>query len=186
LLRREVMDLFETINQRRSIRSYTQQEVTDEEIKILLQAAIRAPSGGNRQTWRFVVVRNPETMKAMYKAASYSTQHQTFVKKAPVNIVVCVDLKPYQRVPYRDRGEKLFVLQDAAAAIQNLLLAATALELGACWVGLFDEDMVREQLELPKNVRPLAILPVGHTKSKARPTPRRPLEEFVHYERWRA
>lgn len=179
------MDLFEAINQRRCIRSYTQREVTDDEIKTLLQMAVRAPSGGNRQTWRFVVIRDPEAIESMYRAASYSTQHQTFVKKAPVNIVVCVDLKPYRKLPYRDRGETLFVLQDAAAAIQNLLLTATALELGVCWVGLFDEEMVREKLELPKNVRPVAILPVGHTKSKARPTPRRPLDEFVHYEKWR-
>jgi nitroreductase len=58
------MDLFEAINQRRCIRSYTQREVTDDEIKTLLQMAVRAPSGGNRQTWRFVVVRDPEAIES--------------------------------------------------------------------------------------------------------------------------
>jgi nitroreductase len=120
------MDLFEALNQRRCVRSFTKEKVTEEEIHTLLQAAVRAPSGGNRQPWRFVIVRNPDTIETLYRAASSSTQHQLFVKKAPVSIVVCVDLSLYKRLPYRERGENLFVLQDAAAAIQNLLLAAHA------------------------------------------------------------
>ncbi|MGD2249233.1 MAG: nitroreductase family protein [Candidatus Methanofastidiosia archaeon] len=176
------IDLFEAINQRKCIRSYTTEKVTDEEINTLLKAAIRAPSGGNRQTWRFVIVRNPETIEILYKAASYSTQHQTFVKKAPVSIVVCADLNPYKRLPYKDKGENLFVIQDTAAAIQNLLLAAHALGLGACWVGLFDEELIKEPLKIPKDVKPVAIIPLGHTKSKAKPTPRKPLEDVVFFE----
>jgi nitroreductase len=178
------MDLFEAINQRRCIRSYTKEEVTEGEINVLLKAAIRAPSGCNRQTWRFVIVRSSETIEKLYEAASYSTQHQTFVKKAPVSIVVCADLNIYKRsrVPYQERGINLFIIQETAAAIQNLLLAACALDLAACWVGLFDEELVKEILNLPKGIRPVAIIPIGHTKSKAKPTPRKPLEEFVHYE----
>jgi nitroreductase len=176
------MELFEAINQRRSIRSFTQQEVTERELEVLLQAAIRAPSAGNRQPWRFVVVRSPETMEVLYRAASYSTQHQIFVRKAPLIIVVCADLSPYRRLPYRERGETLFVIQDTAAAVQNLLLAATALGLGACWVGLFDEQMVVERLHLPRHVRPVAVVPIGHTKSKAKT--RKPLIDLVQLERW--
>jgi nitroreductase len=178
------MELFEAIRQRRSIRSYTKEKVTDEEINVLLEAAIRAPSGGNRQTWRFVIIRKPETIEKMYKAASYSTQHQTFVKKAPLMIVVCADSDIYRRsrLPYRERGISLFCIQDTAAAVQNLLLAACALSLGACWVGLFNEELVKETLKLPKSMRPVAIIPVGHTKSKAKPTPRKPLQDVVKYE----
>jgi nitroreductase len=176
------MDIFEAIRQRRSIRSYTDKEVTEEEIKILLEAAIRAPSACNRQTWRFVIVRKPETIEILYRAASYSTQHQTFVKKAPVIIVVCADLRPYKRTAYRARGESLFVLQDTAAAIQNLLLAACALNLGACWVGLIDEEIIRQTLRVPKDIRPVAIIPLGHTKSRSKPTARKPLEEVVYRE----
>jgi nitroreductase len=176
------MDIFETIRQRRCIRSYTEEEVTEEEIKTLLEAAIRAPSACNRQTWRFVIVRKPETIEAFYRAASYSTQHQTFIKKAPVVIVVCADLGPYKRTPYRERGESLFVLQDTSAAIENLLLAACALNLGACWVGLIDEEIIKQTLHVPEGIRPVALIPIGHTKSKAKPTKRKPLEDVVYHE----
>jgi nitroreductase len=176
------MEIFETIRQRRSIRSYTNEEVTEGEINILLEAAIRAPSACNRQTWRFVIVRNPETIEILYKAASYSTQHQTFVKKAPVIIVVCADLRPYKRTPYRERGESLFALQETAAAIQNLLLAACASNLGACWVGLIDEEIIKQTMKIPKDIRPVAIIPIGHTKSKTKPTSRKPLKDVVYYE----
>ena len=176
------MDIFEAIRQRRSIRSYTTEEVTEEEIKVLLEAAIRAPSACNRQTWRFVIVRKQEAIEILYRAASFSTQHQTFVKKAPVIIVVCADLRPYKRTPYQERGENLFVLQETAAAIQNLLLAACALNLGACWVGLIDEEIIEHTLNMPKGVRPVAIIPIGHTKSKTKPTPRKPLTDVVYQE----
>ncbi len=176
------MDIFEAIQQRRSIRSYTDEEVTEEELKTLLEAAIRAPSACNRQTWRFVVVRKPGTIEILYRAASYSTQNQTFIKKAHIIIVVCADLRPYKRTPYRERGENLFALQETAAAIQNLLLAACSLTLGACWVGLIDEEIIKQTLNIPKGIRPVAIIPVGHTKSKTKPTIRRPLEEVVYQE----
>jgi nitroreductase len=176
------MDIYETIRQRRSIRSYTDEDVTEGEIKILLESAIRAPSACNRQTWRFVIVRKPETIEVLYKAASYSTQHQTFVRKAPLIIVVCADLWPYRRTPYRARGESLFALQETAAAIQNLLLAACASNLGTCWVGLIDEEMIKQALKIPAGIRPVAIIPVGHTRSKTKPTSRRPLEDVIYYE----
>ena len=176
------MDIFEVIRQRRSIRSYTTEEVTEAEINTLLEAAIRAPSACNRQTWRFVIIRKKETIEVLYQAASYSTQHQTFVKKAPVVIVVCADLRPYKQTPYRERGENLFALQETAAAIQNLLLAACALDLGACWVGLIDEEIIKQTLKIPKGVRPIAIIPIGHTKSKTKPTPRKPLNDVIYQE----
>ncbi len=120
----------------------------------------------------------------MCQAASNSTQHQTFVKKASVLIVVCGDLTRYDSVPYRERGINLFSIQETAVAVQNLLLAAWALGLGACWVGLFDEDLVKKVLNLPKHIRPYAIITLGHTGSKAKVTPRKSLEEFVHHETW--
>ncbi len=178
------MDVLEAINTRRSVRSYTKELITEEELNSLLKAAVRAPSAGNRQTWRFVVVRDTGTIEKLYRAASYSSQDQTFVKKAALVIVVCADLDTYKRssVPYRERGIDLFCIQETAAATQNLLLAAHALGLGACWVSLFDEEQVGEALNLPDGVRPLVLIPTGHTKSKAKPKPRKPLEEVVRYE----
>ena len=176
------MELFEAIKMRRSIRSYTEEEVTDEEVNRILEAATWAPSACNKQSWRFVVVRKPETIEKLHKAASYSTQHQVFVKKARLVIVVCSDLNIYKAFPHKERALSLFSIQETAAATQNLLLAAHALGLGACWVSLFSDEQVKEALNLQKGMRPLVIVPMGHTKSKTNPKPRKPLEEIVKYE----
>jgi nitroreductase len=176
------MELFEAIKSRRSIRSYTDEEVTDEEVNRMLEAATWAPSACNKQSWRFVVVRKRETIEKLYKAASYSTQHQLFVKKARVVIVVCSDLKVYKAFPHKERALSLFTIQETAAATQNLLLAAHGLGLGACWVSLFSDDQVKEALSLPKRMRPVVIIPLGHTKSKTSPKPRRPLKDVVNYD----
>ncbi|HUW48408.1 MAG TPA: nitroreductase family protein [Patescibacteria group bacterium] len=176
------MELLEAIKCRRSIRSYTEEEVTDDELNAILEAATWAPTPCNKQSWRFVVVRKPETIEKLYGAASYSTQHQIFVKKAKIVIVVCTDLGLYRTFPHKERALSLFTIQETAAATQNLLLTAHALGLGACWVSLFSEDQVKGALNLPKDIRPLVILPLGHTKSKTHPKPRKPLKDVVRYE----
>jgi nitroreductase len=177
-----LMEVFEAIKGRRSIRSYTESEVTKKDVNKMLEAATWAPSACNKQSWRFVVVRRPETVEKLYRAASYSTQHQIFVKKAKVVIVVCSDLSVYKTFPNKERALSLFTIQETAAATQNLLLAAHALGFGACWVSLFSEDQVKEALNLPKNIRPLVIIPLGHAKSKTSPKPRKPLKDVVNYE----
>jgi nitroreductase len=176
------MELFEAIRSRRSIRSYTEKKVTDEELKRILEAATWAPSACNKQSWRFVIVRKPENIEKLYKAASYSTQDQTFVKKAKVVIVVCSDLNIYKTFPHKERALSLFSIQETAAATQNLLLAAHGLGLGACWVSLFSDEQVKKALSLPKGMRPVVIIPLGHTKSKTNPKPRRPLKDVVNYD----
>jgi nitroreductase len=105
------MELFEAIKSRRSIRFYTEEEVTDEEVNRILEAGTWAPLACNKQSWRFVVVRKPETIEKLYKAASYSTQHQIFVKKAKVVIVVCSDLDVYKTFPHKERALSLFTIQ---------------------------------------------------------------------------
>jgi len=180
------MEVFEAIKGRRSIRSYTEEEVTDKELNAVLEAATWAPSPCNKQSWRFVVVRKPEIIEKLYKAASYSTQHQIFVNKAKIVIVVCSDLNAYKTFPHKERALSLFTIQETAAATQNLLLAAHALGLGACWVSLFSEDQVKDAVNLPKDIRPLVIIPLGHTKSRTHPKPRKALKDVVSYENFQA
>ncbi|MFN3346299.1 MAG: nitroreductase family protein [Candidatus Bipolaricaulaceae bacterium] len=170
------MDVFEAIRTRRSVRQYLSDPIPEEVVQELIAAAVLAPSAGNAQPWRFIVVRDQKLREGLANAA----YGQTFLAEAPVVIVVCADLERARRA-YRERGETLYCLQDTAAAIQNLLLAATARGYGTCWVGAFDEGKVAELLGLPRNLRPVAMVPVGKPAEAPRPRPRRPLREVVEY-----
>jgi len=151
------MDVFEAIAKRRSIRKYQDKDVDDKLIGVLLWAAAQAPSAGNLQDWRFIVVRDKKTKELLYNAAL----KQEHVKQAPVLIVVAADLE-VQSLRYGKRGELVYALEDCAAAIENILLAATALGLGTCWIGAFDEEDVKNILRLPDFLRPIAIITVGY------------------------
>jgi nitroreductase len=168
------MEFFEVVKKRRSIRRFQPREVEQEAVKKILEAAIEAPSAGNLQTWRFWVVLSEELKRRLAQAAYY----QDFVAEAPVVIVVGADLERAFR-GYGERGQNLYALQDTAAAVENILLAACALGLGSCWVGAFDEEAVSEALSLPSSLRPVAIVPIGYPASEGRKPPRRPLEEVA-------
>ncbi|MFQ6065582.1 MAG: nitroreductase family protein [Candidatus Bathyarchaeia archaeon] len=169
--------MFEAIRGRRSIRAYTGDRVSDETVRMLIDAARWAPSAGNIQPWEFVVVRNAGTKRRLSAAAL----DQTSIEEAPVVIVVCANEARSSR-GYGSRGVSLYCLQDTAAAIQNMLLAACALGLGACWIGAFHEDEVGRILKTPRRIRPIAIVPVGHPAEKPRAPPKRSISEIVHFE----
>ncbi len=171
------MNVFKAIKTRRSIRAFTQEEISDDEIEKILDAARWAPSAGNIQPWIFVVVRNPETKRRLSEAAL----NQFFINEAPVVIVVCAD-QERSGMGYGSRGINLYCIQDTAAATQNILLAAHALGLGACWVGAFNEEEVRHILRVPRGVRPVAIVPIGHPAEKPGIVFKRPLSEVVRRE----
>jgi len=171
------LDVFEAIKTRRSIRAFTREEISDEEIEKILDAARWAPSAGNIQPWIFVIVRKPNIKRRISEAAL----NQFFIEEAPVVIVVCAD-QERSRMGYGNRGVNLYCIQDTAAATQNILLAAHALGLGACWVGAFDEEEVRFILRAPRRVRPVAIVPIGHPAEKPRGIFKRPLSEVIRHE----
>ncbi len=173
----KALDVFEAIETRRSVRAFTNEEVSEEEVQKLIDAARRAPSAGNIQPWEFVIVRDAKIKHKLSVAAL----DQTFIKEAPVVIVVCAD-EARSSWGYGSRGASLYCLQDTAAAIQNMLLAACALGLGTCWVGAFHEDEVAKVVNAPMSVRPIAIIPVGHPAEKPRARQKRTLKEIVHYE----
>jgi len=169
------LDVFKAIKNRRSIRAFTDKPVTDNEIEQLIDAARWAPSAGNIQPWRFIIVRDPQIKHGLCKAAL----NQTFIEEAPVVIVVCAN--PVQSAQgYGSRGINLYCLQDTAAATQNILLAAHAIGLATCWVGSFNEEEARQVLAVPKESRPIAIIPVGYSAEKPRVRPRKQLNEIMH------
>ncbi len=169
------MDITKAIASRRSIRKYTTEPVSDEDIGALLNAAMHAPSAVNEQPWHFVVVKDQETLAAIPQISPTAPM----VKDAPVAIAVCAD-KDLEKFP------GLWV-QDCSAATENLLLAATARGLGATWTAVYPfEDRVegiKNLLNLPVNVIPLCIVPLGHPAE----TPV-PVDRFnpscIHYETW--
>ena len=171
------MDFFEVIKLRRSIRAYTDAEVSEKTVEKLIDAARLAPSAGDIQPWEFIVIRRPEIKRGLAAAAL----NQTFIEEAPVVIVVCADENRSRR-GYGGRGASLYCIQDTAAATENLLLAACALGLGACWIGAFYEEEVGTIMNLPKGVRPIAIVPIGYPAERPASRYKRPLEEIIHHE----
>ena len=147
-------------------------------IEKILECGNQAPSAGNLQSRDFVVVRNSETKKKLADAAL----GQKFVADAPVVIVVCANMD--RSKPYGKRGESLYCIQDATAAIQNMLVAVHAEGLGACWVGAFDERQASGILELPSNARPIALIPVGHANESPPDGGRIPISRLTHMEKW--
>ncbi|MFX1564787.1 MAG: nitroreductase family protein [Promethearchaeota archaeon] len=170
------MDAMEAIVTRKSIRAFTDQEVTDDQIQALLQAMVASPSAGNRQPWRIYVVRDVSIKKKL----AIGAYDQQFIIKAPVVFVVC-------RVPdesgarYKDRGRDFYSIQDTAAMTQNLLLAAHSMGLGGCWVGAFNDRAIGTAIECPSGVLPVSIIPVGYPAESPQARPRRPIASIVHF-----
>lgn len=144
------MDALECILSRKSVRKYTDQPVTDEQIDTLLKAAMAAPTGKNVRPWEFVVVRDREVLDAMAQALPYAKM----LAQANVAIVVCGDVE-----------KSAYWYVDCSAATQNLLLAAENMGLGAVWTATYPYedrmDVCKRYLNLPDNIHSLCVVPIG-------------------------
>jgi nitroreductase len=173
------MDVLEAIVSRRSIRAFKPDPVPEQLLDQIWEAARWAPSAGNQQAREFVLVTDIRVKRQLCEAAL----NQRFIEEAPVDIVVCAhEERSAQR--YGERGRELYCLQDATAAVQNILLAAHALGLGACWVGAFNEQLVIYALTLPRNIRPIALIPIGYPAEQPFATSRFKLEDLIYLNRY--
>lgn len=158
------MDAMEAILSRRSIRKYTDEPVSDEDIEKLLRAAMSAPTAGNQQAWEFVVINDRKILEDIPKYHPFSQM----LKHAPVAILVCADLERETKVGYWP--------QDSAAATQNILIAANAMGLGAVWLGIHPREErvkgVRKILCLPDNIVPVSLVSIGQPAEKLPPADR--------------
>ncbi len=170
------MTLIDIIKRRRSVRGYASEEIPEEVIEELLEAARWAPSAGNRQPWHFYVVRDDGMRRGLVDVAG----GQSFIAEAPVVIVICADAERSAE-HYGDRGRELYCLQDTAAAMQNILLVAEAHDLGTCWIGAFDEEACSQLLDLPRHHRPVAMTPVGAKRMHPDARKRRKPGEVITY-----
>ncbi len=171
------MDLTGAIRSRRSVRAFREEPVPEIILQELVELANRAPSAGNQQCRGFVLVREPAKKRALAHAAD-----QDFLEQAPAILVVCTDASRVGK--YGKRGRELYMIQDAAAATENFLLAAHERGLGTVWVGAFNEEMVRRTLGLPPHVRPVTLVPVGRPAEAPGPSDRLPLRDILHLEHW--
>lgn len=170
------MDVYTAISTRKSIRAFQDRDVPERILTRLLEAARLAPSAGNRQEWRFVIVRNPEMRKQLAQAA----RRQKFVGEAPVVIACCAETDGH----VMSCGQPCYPI-DVAIAIDHITLCATAEGLGTCWIGAFDEEKVKEILNIPPQIHVVELLPVGYPQDPtALKKYRFPLEKIIKYERW--
>ena len=150
------MSLLEIIKNRRSIRRFQDKEIPEDIVDKLIEALIWAPSAGNLQARKFYFVFNQKIKEQLARAAL----DQKFITQAPLVVVGCTDDEIGWK--YGERGKQLYSICDVAMSIQNMMLSAQDLGLGTCAVGAFDEGEVRRILNLPKNLRPVIIVPVGY------------------------
>jgi nitroreductase len=184
------MELFETINTRRSIRKFEDRPVEPEKLKAVLEAARLAPSWANRQCWRFVVVQDAAA-RAKLSELSYIDNYfaplgykvnpaQKGLAEAPVVIVACADPDKSGNL-----GGQQYYLADLGIAAQNLMLAAHAQGLGTVFVGVFDEEKTRELLGIPAKIRIVGLFPLGYPREEKKEGPvRKPLSEIAFAGKW--
>src|SRR4030066_1991117 len=150
------MDILKAVKERRSVRDFQKKGIPEEIVDKLIDALIWAPSAGNLQARKFYFVKDERTKKKIAAAAL----NQNFISEAPLVIVGCTDSRISSK--YGERGIYLYSIQDVAVSIMGMMLVAHENGLGTVWVGAFREEEVFDILKLPKNLRPVAIVPVGY------------------------
>lgn len=164
------MDTITAIMQRRSIRKYEPKPVPAEDLKMILEAGRQAPSGGNSQPWHFVVVQGDEQRRRLAEACSGQ------VWMADAGAIIVGLGKPSAN----EDGYSV----DVAIAMQNMVIAATALGYGTCWIGDFKEAQVKELLGIPDGLPIVALMPVGTPAEKPDARPRMAMSDFASAERY--
>ncbi len=202
------------IQDRRSVRQYTDEPVSEEHLEMILEAARQAPSGENAQPWRFIIVKDPDMRKQLGAVAGggsgrrftaefvtqkmqerFSSLEDEAKKKAIFEKLTSGSVSAFlSDAPVSlvvcGRKDVWDLPYDTSAAIENMLLMVTALGLGACWViapciDIRDEERLKELLGVPEGVKIVSIISIGHPTRPHRPRPRIPLNELVYSERWR-
>jgi len=170
------MDVLDAIRTRKSVRKYLDKTVEEDKLLAILAAGRLAPSASNRQEWRFIIVKDRKTKKKLAEAAN----SQSFVAEASVVIVACAETDEH----VMRCGQACYPI-DVAIALDHITLAAVELGLGTCWIGAFDENKVKQILEVPAEIRVVALMPLGYPYDSSVANKKRlPLNEIVKYDHW--
>ena len=170
------MDVAEAIKKRRSVRSYKPDLIPEESLKKILEAARLAPSAHNAQEWKFIVVKDTQKKKKLAEAAL----NQDFIAEAPV-VIAAVSLNPEAQ---STSGVPAYAV-DLAIAVDHMTLQAVEEDLGTVWIGAFDQEKVKNILEIPKNYKVVILLPLGFPTNKPGSKIRKTIEEIVSFEKFK-
>jgi nitroreductase len=171
------MELKDAIRRRESVREYLDKAVPESSLRNVLEAARLAPSAANRQPIKLVVVREAKRRQELAQAAN----NQAFVGEAPVVIAAVAPSTP-QMMPCGVPGDPV----DAGIMVDHLTLAAVDEGLSTCWIGAFSQERVRKILGIPKTSLVIVLLPLGYPRKQRGTKLRKPLEEIVCYETFKA
>lgn len=170
------MDFFELVQKRYSARAYKPDPIEDEKLEHILEAARLAPTAANRQPFQLIVIHTDRR-----KAELQQIYRREWFVQAPIIVCACA---VGEEGWVRSEDKKRYRDVDIAIVMDHLILAATALGLGTCWIAAFDPAAAREVLGLPGNVEPIIFTPVGYPADAPEPKERKPLSELVRYEHW--
>ena len=173
------MEVLEAIRTRRTIRGFSKSPVEFDKISLIVESATFAPNCGNIQNWKLIVVTNKEIIKDLH---NYCLD-QYWISSAQVLIVVC-GLPDLAQHKFGVRGERLYTTQNSAAAVENMLLTAHALELGSAWVGAFDEEKIKHIFGIPETARPQAIIALGYPDYDIPEKIMQPIESQVYFDKY--
>lgn len=171
------MDIFEAIRGRRSIRKYKSEPIPDELIEKILEAGRWAPTGGNIQPWKFIVVKDQKILNMVRKISP------GYLGVTPLAIVVCSDRQKAYTLGGK-LGRDYLSIADCSMAVENMLLAAHALGLGSCPVKSFSHVALKEILDIPEGIEPELIVIIGYPDERPPPPPRLPLKEVSYLNRY--
>jgi nitroreductase len=178
-------DFMDIVRQRRSIRWYTDEPVSEEALNTILEAGRWAQSWANTQCWEVIVLRDPAVKQAVQGAIPEGNPSHRAVAAAPVLLAVCARMRRtgfYHGEACTKYGD--WFMFDLGIFTQNIALAAHALGLGSVVLGLFDQDAAKQALDVPEGFEVVALIPLGHPAQTPAPPPRRELQEFVHYDKF--
>lgn len=168
----------EAIENRRSIRKFTEDAVSPEKVSQVLEAARLAPSWKNLQAWEILVVTDSRKRREVAEALE-GNPAQKGITQAPVLLVVCADPDMSGVM-----GDKEYYMADIGIIMAHIMIQAAEIGLGTVFIGLFDENKIREILPVPEKYRIVALTPLGYPEKQPAPRPRKGIEEIVHWEKW--
>ncbi|RJQ31727.1 MAG: hypothetical protein C4562_04585 [Actinobacteria bacterium] len=163
--------VFENIKTRRSVRKFSDKQISDENLKKLLEAGRWAPSGANAQPWEFIVLKDKDVNVRISEACYYKVLKSRHVGEANVNVVILGNPKA---------GSATYV-QDCTIAGANMTLMANSLDIGSCWIGAFEDSTIRGILNIPDNLKIIALISFGYQVKRPSLTKRLEQKDFVHF-----